>query len=96
MIKKLDRVTGPDGRDRTAAAEHHLNEAVAATFRGRSGEVVMDYLRAITINFVAGPEVSDSFLRHMEGQRFLCGLIQTRIVNGGKQRKRDISKKDSE
>lgn len=95
MIKKSDKVIGLDGRERTKDLEHRLNEAFAATFRDRAGEVVLDYLRSITINFVAGAEVTDSFLRHLEGQRYIYALIQTRIENGGKQRQNDIKRKGS-
>jgi len=52
----------------------------------------MDYLKSITINAVAGPEQSDSALRHLEGSRFLVGLIDTRIKLGVKQ----IAKVDKE
>ena len=45
----------------------------------------MDYLKSITVNSVAGPEQSDSHLRHLEGSRFLVGLISTRIELGVKQ-----------
>ena len=75
-------VIGPDGRERTAEADKRINETFAATFNGVAAERVLDYLRSITINAVAGPDISDQALRHLEGSRHLFGVIQTRIAMG--------------
>ena len=45
----------------------------------------MNYLKSITIEAVAGSEVSDATLRHLEGQRYMVGLIQRRINKGKSQ-----------
>lgn len=79
------RIIGPDGRERPASQEARINEWFAHTFRGVAAEHVMDYLKSITINAVAGPEQSDSALRHLEGSRFIVGIIDTRIKLGVKQ-----------
>lgn len=42
----------------------------------------MAYLKSITVNMVAGPDSTDQQLRHLEGQRFLVGLMQQRIEHG--------------
>ena len=90
--RRAPRVIGPDGRERPASQEARINEWFAHTFRGVAAEHVMDYLKSITINAVAGPEQSDSALRHLEGSRFLVGLIDMRIKLGIKQ----IAKVDKE
>jgi hypothetical protein len=46
---------------------------------------VLQYLKAITIDSVAGPEISDHALRHLEGQRYIVGLIQRRVNKGKSQ-----------
>lgn len=79
------RITGCDGRERLISQEARINEWFAHTFRGAASEHVMDYLKSITINAVAGPEQSDSALRHLEGSRFLVGIIDTRIKLGVRQ-----------
>ena len=48
------------------------------------GQEFLKYLRSITIELVNGPAVSDGELRHVEGQRFLVGLIETRIKHAHK------------
>lgn len=68
-----------------SSQEARINEWFVHTFRGVNADHVMDYLKSITINAVAGPEQSDSALRHLEGSRFLVGLIDTRIKLGVKQ-----------
>ncbi len=47
-----------------------------------AGKRIMDYLRSITLNQVGGPEITNDKLRHLEGQRFLVGLIDARINAG--------------
>jgi len=36
-------------------------------------------LRSITIESVQGPNASDAELRHLEGQRYLVGVVERRI-----------------
>ena len=50
-----------------------------------NGQKLMNYLKSITIEAVAGSEVSDATLRHLEGQRYMVGLIQRRINKGKSQ-----------
>jgi hypothetical protein len=96
MVAKQDRVVGPDGRERTSKQEHEINEAFVACFNSRAGELVFNYLRSITINAVTGPEVTDEHLRHLEGQRFLFGMINQRFESGAKQRQFDMAKEQKE
>jgi len=54
----------------------------------------MNYLKSITINAVSGGEISDAALRHLEGMRFLCGVISARIDAGNQQKQAVINKKE--
>ncbi len=90
--KKPTHVIGPDGRERTILADARINEIFEVVFGTPAGVKAMDYLKSITINSVAGPEQSDSALRHLEGGRFIVGLISARI-NLGLQQKRKAGEK---
>ncbi len=83
--KRAPTVVGPDGRERSVDADKRINEAFAETFRSPAGKKVLEYLRSITINAVAGPEQSDAALRHLEGSRFVVGLIAARYQQGVNQ-----------
>tara|TARA_R110000822_G_scaffold177719_1_gene317743 strand:- start:33 stop:323 length:291 start_codon:yes stop_codon:yes gene_type:complete len=87
MKKKQIGIVGPDGRERPNDIERRINEAFTEVFKGKAGGYVMNYLKSITLNSVAGPEQSDSALRHLEGGRYIIGLIDTRIKLGISQRK---------
>lgn len=84
-MANVQKVQGPDGRTRTASAEAKLDKMVAAALGGAAGRELMDYLRSITTNVAAGPEISDRALMHLEGQRFLVALLNTRIQNGHRE-----------
>lgn len=43
---------------------------------------VLKYLEGITRNRVLGPDTTDAQLRHMEGARWLYGIIDRRIARG--------------
>ena len=81
---------GSSGRSKEL--EYKLNEAFAAVFRDKSGELVLNYLKSITVNRICGPEATDNALRHLEGQRFNFGVIQARYEAGVAQRKMAIDK----
>jgi len=73
-----------DGVSRSQQEDDELNQTIAALFRSRAGKRVLDYLRSITIEFVAGPNISDAELRHREGMRYLVGIIEERMRMGQK------------
>jgi hypothetical protein len=75
---------GPDGLPRTKAQEDELNLLFATVFRTTAAKQVLSYLRAITIEMVGGPEITDAQLRHREGARYLVGIIEARIAKGMK------------
>lgn len=73
---------GIDGRMRERESDETISKTFTATFETPSGREVLKHLRSVTIEMVNGPNISDTELRHMEGQRFLVGLIETRIAHG--------------
>lgn len=77
---------GLDGFPRSKQDEEQLNQNIAALFRTPNGKAVMKYLRSITIEAVTGANVSDAELRHLEGQRYLVGLIERRFKNAEKNK----------
>lgn len=73
----------PDGvLHRTRDDERELNAAFGRLATHPDWPKVQDYLRSITILNIQGPGASDAELRHVEGQRFLLGIIERRIDHG--------------
>ena len=68
-----------DGFYRTESQEREINSEMAAVFSTVVGEKVLDYLRSITVDAVAGKDISDEHLRHLEGMRYLYFIIKKRI-----------------
>ena len=62
-----------------------LLNAYAHTFRSEAGCRVLRHLRTITTHRVTGPDASDAFLRHLEGQRQLVKYIVSLAEHGGDQ-----------
>jgi hypothetical protein len=56
--------------------------ASARCFRGADGEMVLRYLRALTLDRALGPNASDTMLRHLEGQRQLVSHIVQLVQRG--------------
>lgn len=75
-------VSDLDGIERPEDMEKRINGAMATAFAGPNGETALNYLKAITIQRVNGPEVSNEALRHMEGMRNIVAIIQQRIQRG--------------
>lgn len=70
---------GVDGYGRPVQTDREISANVAQVFESATGKEVLRYLRSITIEMVNGPNVTNEELRHMEGQRYLVGLIERRI-----------------
>jgi len=83
-MESTPRVLRADGVSRSQQEDDELNQTIAALFKSRAGKRVLDYLRSITIEFVAGPNISDAELRHREGMRYLVGIIEERMRMGQK------------
>lgn len=73
---------GIDGVQRSQAHDEQISQNMAEIFGTPTGAEVLKYLRAVTIEMVNGPAVSANELMHMEGQRYLVGLIERRIAHG--------------
>jgi hypothetical protein len=73
---------GVDGIQRPEATDKQISQNVAEIFSTTTGQEVLKYLRSVTIEMVNGPAVSPNELMHMEGQRYLVGLIERRISHG--------------
>lgn len=80
--KKEVPVKSVDGYTRSAPQEALLNKHFATLFKGDEGKKVLAYLQSITTEVVAGPNVTSNHLFHIEGMRFLMGIIKTRIKIG--------------
>ncbi len=72
---------GIDGIQRTSEKDSEVSHNIAQIFESPVGKEVLRYLRSITIEMVNGPNVTTEELRHLEGQRYLVGLIEQRIAH---------------
>tara|TARA_E500000081_G_C6105460_1_gene339748 strand:+ start:845 stop:1135 length:291 start_codon:yes stop_codon:yes gene_type:complete len=83
---KPNRILGLDNFERDPQQEQLLNTLFESVFKVKNAQEILRYLKQITIESVAGSEISDSALRHLEGQRYIVGLIQRRVNKGKSQR----------
>ncbi len=79
QTKKDVPFMGIDGVQRKSDIDNQISQNVAEIFKTPTGKEVLRYLRSITIELVHGPNVSTENLRHVEGQRYIVGLIEQRI-----------------
>ena len=84
MSQKIN--VGIDGINRQQEKDREISENIATLFKSATGKAVLQYLRSITIEMVNGPNVTTEELRHMEGQRYIVGLIENRINHAHKVR----------
>ena len=78
---------GVDGYQRNSDRDSEISRNVAEIFESPTGNEVLRYLRSITIEMVNGPNVTTEELRHLEGQRYIVGLIEQRIAHGHRSKK---------
>ena len=78
---------GIDGINRPQDKDREISQNIATLFGSATGQAVLRYLRSITIEMVHGPNVSTEELRHMEGQRYIVGLLENRINHAHKVKK---------
>ena len=83
--KKPNMLIGLDNIQRKPKDEENLNTLFYKMFNTAGGSEILKHLKALTLEAVAGPEISDQHLRHLEGQRYLVGLIQRRHNKGASQ-----------
>lgn len=79
MSNQPNNRVGIDGVIRPKSDEVIISKNVASLFESETGQEVLKYLRSITIEYVNGPSVTTEELRHIEGQRYLVGVIEQRI-----------------
>jgi len=72
---------GIDGIQRASDKDVEVSHNIAEIFQSPTGKEVLRYLRSITIEMVNGPNVTTEELRHLEGQRYIVGLIEQRIAH---------------
>lgn len=60
----------------------NIEQAFAKTFSSHNGEIVLQYLRKITIERILGPNAAESELRSLEAQRALVFQITKMIARG--------------
>ncbi len=60
----------------------HLPQLAARCFRGADGDVLLAYLKAMTLDRALGPDAADATLRHLEGQRHLVRHLSQLIDQG--------------
>lgn len=70
---------GLDGIQRDSDTDVNISKNIGQIFGTPTGAEVLRYLRSITIEMVHGPNVSTEELRHVEGQRYIVGLLEQRI-----------------
>ena len=78
-MTKQTPYTAIDGFQRKQEDDVKISHEIASLFSTPNGQQVLQYLRSITIDAVSGANISDNELRHLEGQRYLVGLIVRRI-----------------
>jgi hypothetical protein len=83
-LEKAKINMGVDGIQRSYQSDREISLNVAEALTTPSGKAVLKYLRSITIEMVNGPNVSTDELRHLEGQRYVVGLLETRINHAHK------------
>jgi hypothetical protein len=83
-MRKQSLHLGVDNFPRTKEDDDTISRNLNSVFKTPNGKAVLKYLRSITIESVQGPNASDAELRHLEGQRYLVGLIERRINHGQK------------
>ncbi|NJN71290.1 MAG: hypothetical protein HC801_14155 [Nitrospira sp.] len=66
----------------TPGAERDLLLAYARFLHTENGRRIMRHLKAITVDRVLGPDVSEAMLRHLEGQRQLVSYIEVLAERG--------------
>jgi len=75
-----------EGPDSPETAKPLLRDQLAALaarcFRGRDGNRLIGYLRALTLERALGPAAPEAQLRHLEGQRQLVRYLEALVAEG--------------
>ena len=81
MVNQPKVNIGIDGMTRSVEQDKQISQNIAEVFSSPSGKEVLRYLRSMTIEMVSGPSISTEELRHLDGQRYLVGLLERRIAH---------------
>ena len=73
---------GIDGIQRSQKIDEQISLNVASMLATPTGKAVIEYLKSITTDIANGPNISNDELRHLEGQRFVVGLLSSRANHG--------------
>lgn len=87
MPPKPDKCLRCDGQVLSTKEDDRLNTLAAAAFTSGAGKEFIAYLRSITIESVGGPGISNDHLRHIEGARWVVGIMETRRAAGQSEKK---------
>jgi|TARA_B100000073_G_scaffold125936_1_gene103020 hypothetical protein len=71
---------GIDGFPRPIELEKQINANIHTLFTSPTGNAVLTYLKSITTQSIHGSAVTNDVLRHVEGQRYIVGLIENRMI----------------
>lgn len=79
-------IVGLDGRSYPPAVEEELNRLSHLVFNNANGQQLLEYLKNITINATFDHTVPNDTLRHVEGQRFIVGVLVRRAKQGAREK----------
>lgn len=95
MSSKARSVIGPDGIPRHPDKERRINSIIASVLGTAAGKEVLNYLKSITTERVCGWDATDGQLRHLEGQRFIVGILSQRVKQGEMEKANAVPDKTS-
>ena len=78
-----------DGIQRPQDIDERISLDVSSLLTSPTGKSVMQYLKSITTDVANGPNVSNDELRHLEGQRFIVGLLSSRANHAAQIKARE-------
>lgn len=81
-MTKKPAAPGIDGFARNPEAEDYIDKLAAAVLGTNAGRELLEYMKSITISRIMGPNATDAELRHMEGQRYLVAVLESRVRVG--------------
>lgn len=59
-----------------------IDKVFASVFNQPDGKKVLEYLESLTIKAFCSPQMNDQTLWHLEGQRWIVGLIKSKSKRG--------------
>jgi len=71
-------------KDKQQPSDDGSDKLFASVFKGPDGQKVLQYLEHVTMNVFANPQSSSNSLWHLEGQRYLLGIIKNKSLRGKK------------